>query len=295
MKITDIFKKKNQTFSFEFFPPKTDKGMGNLLSTIKDLGEFKPDYVSVTYGAMGTTQDKTISIIDKIQNELGITAMSHLTCVGATSDQIDNILEKLSRLGIKNIMALRGDPPQGQSEFEYTPGGFKNATDLIQSIKTKNRFCIGAAGYPEGHIEAASLDSDLSYLKMKMDMGADFIVTQLFLDNSFYYEFRKLSEKKGIKLRIIPGIMPITNYQQIYKFTNMCGCKIPKKLEEMLYPVRENKEEVTKIGIEYATKQCKELLDNGAPGLHFYTLNKSTATREIFNALISENSIRTNS
>ena len=291
MKITDIFKKKNQTFSFEFFPPKTEEGMKNLLRTIRDLKEFKPDYVSVTYGAMGTTQDKTISIIDEIQNKLDITAMSHLTCVGATSGQIGAILEKLEELGIKNIMALRGDPPQGHKKFVHTPGGFMNATDLIQSIKNKNSFCIGAAGYPEGHIEAQSLDMDLDYLKMKMDMGADFIVTQLFLDNSFYYQFRERARKKGIKLRLIPGVMPVTNFQQIQKFASMCGCKIPTILEERLYPIRENKEEVAKLGIGYAIEQCRDLLANEAPGLHFYTLNKSTATRQIFNSLISGNAI----
>ena len=293
MKITDIFKKNNQTFSFEFFPPKTEEGMANLLRTIRDLKEFEPDFVSVTYGAMGTTQDKTISIIDKIQNKLNITAMSHLTCVGATSGQIGAILKRLEELSIKNIMALRGDPPQGHKEFVYTPGGFRNATDLIKAIKHKHSFCVGAAGYPEGHIEAKSLETDLDYLKMKMDMGADFIVTQLFLDNSFYYDFRERAQKKGVKLRLIPGIMPVTNFQQIHKFASMCGCKIPRALEAKLYPIREDKEEVTRLGIEYAIAQCRDLLANEAPGLHFYTLNKSTATTQIFNSLISANVITT--
>ena len=187
MKITDIFKSKNQTFSFEFFPPKTEKGMENLLNTIKELKKFHPDFVSVTYGAMGSTRDKTLSIIDEIQNNLGITAMSHLTCVGATAGEIQEILKKLGSLEIQNIMALRGDPPQGHDTFVYTPGGFNNATNLIDCIKKNGSFSIGAAGYPEGHVEAKSLDADLNYLKMKMDQGADFIVTQLFLDNSFYY------------------------------------------------------------------------------------------------------------
>ena len=288
MRITDIFKQKNQTFSFEFFPPKTEKGMVVLLQTIKNLKQFNPDYVSVTYGAMGSTQDKTLCIVDEIQNRLGITAMAHLTCVGASSMQIKDILQQLKKLGIQNIMALRGDPPQGQKEFVHTPGGFKNATDLIKCIKHTRYFCIGAAGYPEGHIEAETLNRDLDFLKMKMDLGADFIVTQLFLDNAYYFRFRELASKKGVNLRLIPGIMPVTNYQQINKFSSMCGCNIPPQLENRLYPVRDNNEDIARIGVEYATSQCEELLRNGAPGLHFYTLNKSTATREIFNALISQ-------
>ena len=295
MRITDIFKEKNQTFSFEFFPPKTEEGMTNLLRTIKHLKQFNPDYVSVTYGAMGTTREKTISIVDEIQNRLGITAMAHLTCVGATSTEIKDILNQLKAAGIKNIMALRGDPPQGKKKFVYTPGGFRNATDLIACIKKNGDFCIGAAGYPEGHIEAESKDKDMDFLKMKMDSGANFIVTQLFLDNSHYFRFRELAKKKGVSLRLIPGIMPVTNYQQIYKFTTMCGCTIPAQLERRLYPVRDNKDEISKIGIEYAIKQCEELLRNDAPGLHFYTLNKSNATREVFNSLISQRYIVMNS
>ena len=291
MKITDIFKSKKQTFSFEFFPPKTEKGMSNLLKTIGELKKFHPDYVSITYGAMGSTQEKTISIADQIQNKIGLTAMSHLTCVGASAEQIGEILDTLQNLGIKNIMALRGDPPQGEDKFVYTPGGYNHATNLIQSIKGNGNFCIGAAGYPEGHVEARDLGSDLKYLKMKMDMGAEFIVTQLFLDNSYFYRFRDRAQDKGINLRLIPGVMPVTNWHQITKFSDMCGCTIPINLKEKLFPVRDDKEEISRIGIEYAINQCRDLLKNGAPGLHFYTLNKSKATRQIFEALVSENLI----
>ncbi len=287
MKITDIFQTQERTFSFEFFPPKTENGYEILLRTIEALRSYRPDFVSVTYGAMGTTQDKTIAITAKIQNEIGITAMSHLTCVGSTEANINEILASLEKSNIKNIMALRGDPPEGQKEFIYTQGGFKNGTDLIRCIKENGRFAIGGAGYPEGHVEAASLESDLAYLKMKMDMGADFIVTQLFLDNRHYYKYRDMALKKGVTLRIIPGVMPVTNYDQITKFSTMCGCAIPSDLEARLRDVRDNKEEVAKVGIEHATNQCMDLLRNGAPGLHFYTLNKSTATQEIFNAVLT--------
>ena len=289
MRITDIFKKKNQTYSFEFFPPKTEAGFAHLIDTIKELKQFNPDYVSVTYGAMGTTQEKTIEITNKIQNELNITAMAHLTCVGATSNRLEEIIQRFRELGIMNIMrALRGDPPQGQSEFIQASGGFRNATDLIRLIRKLEGFSIGAAGYPEGHIEAKSLDTDVEFLKMKMDMGADFIVTQLFLDNSFYFRFQELAIKKGVNLRIIPGIMPVSNYQQINKFSAMCGCTIPEALAKKLFKVRDNKEEIAKIGVEYASQQCIDLIKSGAPGLHFYTLNKSTATRDIFKALQNE-------
>ncbi len=286
MKISDIFKKKDRTFSFEFFPPRTDKGMTNLINAVTSLKENNPDFVSVTYGAMGSTRDTTLNIIDIIQNKLHLTAMSHLTCVGSTSDQIQMILEKLRLMDIENIMALRGDPPKGSSEFVYTPGGFKYGSDLIKLIKNTGNFCIGAAGYPEGHIESDSLDNDLNFLKLKQDNGADFIVTQLFLDNSLYYKFREFSEAKGVKLRLIPGIMPVTNIEQINKFSELCGCTIPDDLKLRVGHVKNEPESIRKIGIEHAINQGKDLLKNGAPGLHFYTLNKSSATQEIFKALI---------
>ena len=288
MKITEIFKTRKQTFSFEFFPPKTESGYNNLLKTIKELKAYRPDFVSVTYGAMGTTREKTLSITKEIQSELGLTAMSHLTCVGTTAKQIEEILDELKKSGIQNIMALRGDPPQGEKNFVHTEGGFRYATDLIKHITEYGDFCIGAAGYPEGHIEAKDIDTDLDFLKMKMDCGADFIVTQLFLSNSDYFRFRERAERKGISLRLIPGIMPITNFQQIYKFADMCGCKIPKVLENRLYPVRENKEEVIKIGTEYATDQCRDLIQNDCPGFHFYTLNKSASTKLIYSTLAKD-------
>ncbi len=282
MKITEIFSKKQQTFSFEFFPPKTDQGLVNLLNTIAELRECVPDFVSVTYGAMGTTRDKTIAITGRIQNELGITAMSHLTCVGSTAADIDAILERLQQFGVENIMALRGDPPGGNETFKPTPGGFQYGTDLIRRIKDFGGFCIGGAGYPEGHVEAKSYDLDLDFLKMKMDLGADFIVTQLFLSNDHYYRFRDAAKGKGVTLRLIPGIMPVTNHQQITKFAKLCGCTIPDDLITRLDAVSGNADDVRRIGIEHAAAQCRDLLRNGAPGIHFYTLNKSSATREIY-------------
>ena len=286
MKISEIFKKKDKTFSFEFFPPKTDKAMSDLINAVTSLKGNNPDFVSVTYGAMGTTQDTTLSVIDIIQNKLNLTAMSHLTCVGSTAHQIQTTLDQLKSMNIENIMALRGDPPAGSNEFIYTPGGFRNGSDLIKFINASGNFSIGAAGYPEGHIESESLTDDLNFLKLKQDNGADFIVTQLFLDNSYYYNFRESAQDKGINIRLIPGIMPVTNIKQINKFSELCGCTIPARLKKSLERVRNDPESIRKIGIEHAINQGKNLLENGAPGLHFYTLNKSPETQEIFKELI---------
>ncbi len=286
MKISEIFKKKDKTFSFEFFPPKTDKAMSDLINAVTSLKGNNPDFVSVTYGAMGTTQDTTLSVIDIIQNKLNLTAMSHLTCVGSTAHQIQTTLDQLKSMNIENIMALRGDPPAGSNEFIYTPGGFRNGSDLIKFINGSGNFSIGAAGYPEGHIESESLTDDLNFLKLKQDNGADFIVTQLFLDNSYYYNFRESAQNKGINIRLIPGIMPVTNIKQINKFSELCGCTIPARLKKSLERVRNDPESIRKIGIEHAINQGKNLLENGAPGLHFYTLNKSPETQEIFKELI---------
>lgn len=292
MKIRDIFQATKQTFSFEFFPPKTAEGLDALLATIGELRPYRPDFVSVTYGAMGTTRDKTIDITDTIQQRYGITAMAHLTCVGSTAEQIASVLRTLEERGVENIMALRGDPPKGQSEFVWTEGGFRHATDLIGFIHRANTFCIGAAGYPEGHSEAPSIDQDWDYLKMKVDLGADFVVTQLFLDNAFYYRFREATAKRNIAVRLIPGIMPVTNYEQIQKFTTMCGCAIPPGLAGELERVRNDAEAVRRVGVAHAVEQCRDLLRQGAPGIHFYTLNKSTATQEIMKELIAGGVIR---
>ncbi len=285
MKIADIFSHKKCTFSFEFFPPKTPQGDENLIQTIRELKTFNPDFVSVTYGAMGTTREKTIALSAAIQNEIGITAMAHLTCVGSTVADIDQILHRLKADNIENIMALRGDPPQGQEHFVVTDDKLRHGSDLIGRIKEFGGFCVGGAGYPEGHIEAETPERDWEFLKLKMDQGADFIVTQLFLDNSHYFRFREEALRKGVTLRLIPGIMPVTNYEQIHKFTAMCGCRIPAALQKRLEPIKEDKEAVIQVGIDHAIDQCAELLAAGAPGLHFYTLNKSSATRDIFQVL----------
>lgn len=286
MHIHDIFKSKERTFSFEFFPPKTQKGFESLKEAISTLKKYSPDFVSITYGAMGSSQEMSLNIVDYIENTAKLTSMAHLTCVGASEEQITKVLNSFAEKGVKNIMALRGDPPKGQDSFVPADSNFSHATDLIQFIKKLGGFSIGAAGYPEGHIDSKSFEKDLEFLKMKQDLGADFIVTQLFLNNDFYFRYVEKLRTLGVNLRIIPGIMPILNYKQIKTFSTMCGCSIPIELEKDIVKHQDSKDDLRKIGIDYAIKQSENLLKGGAPGLHFYTLNKSSATRDIYEAII---------
>lgn len=285
MRISDILARNGRVFSFEFFPPKTDKGEENLFQTLDELKKFKPSFVSVTYGAGGSTRDKTIGIVERIKREFGIEAMAHLTCVGASRDQISDVLNELKDNGVENVLALRGDPPQGQDHFEPPPDGFRYANQLVTHIRSGWPFCIGVAGYPEGHVECPDKRKDLMHLKRKVDAGASFIITQLFFDNRVYFSFVKEVRGLGIQLPIIPGIMPVTDFHQIQKFTKMCGAHLPDEMVRALEPIKDDKDAVTAYGVDYATRQCRELLDGGAPGVHFYTLNKSPATRAIFTNL----------
>ena len=273
-------------FSFEFFPPKTDEGAAKLMRTIADLGAaHQPDYVSVTYGAGGSTRDRTISLVTQIQKDLGITAMAHMTCVGATEAEIAHNVKRLVQGGIENILALRGDPPQGSEEFTKTEGGFAHATELIELLEAEHDVEIGAACYPEGHLESPSAADDLKWTCVKVEKGADFLTTQLFFDNADYFAFLERARDAGIRCPIVPGIMPITNVDQVERFTKMCGAKIPEELLERLRRVKDDPALVMAIGIEHAIKQCRGLLEAGAAGLHFYTLNKSHATRSILAAV----------
>jgi methylenetetrahydrofolate reductase (NADPH) len=273
-------------FSFEFFPPKTDEGASKLMRTIAELGgAHQPDYVSVTYGAGGSTRDRTISLVTRIQKDLGITAMAHMTCVGATEAEIAQNVKRLVQGGIENILALRGDPPQGAEEFTTTEGGFAHATELIELLAAGHDVEIGAACYPEGHLESPSAEDDLKWTRVKVDKGADFLTTQLFFDNADYFAFLGRARDAGIRCPIVPGIMPITNVDQVERFTKMCGAKIPEELLERLRGVKDDPALVMATGIEHAIKQCRGLLEGGAAGLHFYTLNKSQATRSILAAV----------
>lgn len=285
MKIIDILKRDGRAFSFEFFPPKDEDGMGKLYVTVNTLKTLRPSFVSVTYGAGGSTRAKTVTLVEKIKSEIGIESMAHLTCVGHTREELFQILTELKDAGVENVLALRGDPPKGETIFVKPEGGFEYASELVSTIREHFDFCIGVAGYPEGHVECPDKQKDLEHLKIKVEAGADFIITQLFFNNEPYLRFADAAQKIGIHTPIIPGIMPITNFQQIKRFASMCGATIPKSLHDELENVQENTQDVEKIGIEYATKQCDELLRRGVPGIHFYTLNKSTATKTIFENL----------
>jgi methylenetetrahydrofolate reductase (NADPH) len=278
---------KQPVVSFEFSPPKTDEGVRNLLDKhIPALCEARPDYCSVTYGAGGSTRDKTLEIVDAIQRQHGLTALAHLTCTSHTRDEVRHLLDRIRALGCKNILALRGDPPGG-GQFQKTPGGFEYALELVRIIREQSGFSIGVAGFPEGHIaNPLGKHNDWQHLKEKVDAGADFILTQLFFDNADFFEFRDyLTGKLGVNVPLVPGIVSILSTAQITKFTQLCGAKIPPSLRQKLDSLGDNDEAAVEFGIEYATQQCKDLLRSGVPGLHFYTLNKSYSTVQILKNL----------
>lgn len=281
MRIDELLARGHPAVSFEFFPPKTEAGFASLFQTINSLHPLHPSYVSVTYGAGGSTRQKTVELVERIQRELSIRSMAHLTCVGHTADEIGKILDDLWTAGIRNVLALRGDPPAGQSQFTAVEGGFSYANELVQFIKSRRDFCIGVAGYPEGHPQCLNKTRDLENLKRKVDAGGCFVVTQLFFDNADFYRFRDRARAMGINVPIIAGIMPITNVSQIKRFVTMCGAKIPHRLLTKLEGIEQDNDAVHRLGVEYAAMQCADLLFNDADGLHFYTLNKSKATVEI--------------
>ena len=281
MKIRDRFGGEQPLFSFEFFPPKDDEGVERLFETVANLKPLRPAFVSVTYGAGGSTREKTVGITRRIKREAGIEAMAHLTCVGHGRDEIGELLEEYEDAGIENIMALRGDPPRGDTEFVPHPNGFSHANELIAFIRQRKDFCLGGAGYPEVHPEAPSAEDDLNNLERKIDAGCDFIVTQLFFDQRDYFEFVSRARARGIETPIVPGVMPVTNTAQIKRFTQMCGATIPPALLAKLEAADGDSEAVVELGIEHATRQCRALLEGGAPGIHFYTLNRSLSTRKI--------------
>lgn len=284
MKIVDALRGPEPAFSFEFFPPKDEEGVAHLFETIAELRQYAPTYVSVTYGAGGSTRNLTVELVRRIKSQLGIEAMAHLTCVGATQSELQVVLDSLRDAGIENVLPLRGDPPKGQGVFSRTEGGFGNASELAAFIRGAYDFCLAGACYPEKHPEATSAQVDLEHLKTKVDAGVDFLITQLFFDNADYFRFAEQAARTGISLPIVAGIMPITNVAQIKRFTQICGTSIPRALLTRLENV-EDPARVRAIGVEHATTQCEELLRQGVPGIHFYTLNRSLATREILDNL----------
>ncbi len=286
MKISQMHGRKNPVFSFEFFPPKTAKAADQLMQTVKELDEMhSPDYVSVTYGAGGSTRERTLQCVARIQRELKITAMAHLTCVGHTADEIRHIAELLTEDGVENILCLRGDPPKGDSDFVATEGGFASSYELARFLKTNFQFDLGGACYPEAHPNSKTIADDLEWTRRKIECGVGFLTTQLFFDNQQYFQFVERARNAGVTVPIVPGIMPITNVSQIERFTQMCGASLPAGLAARLDRDRDDPGVVMATGIEHAILQCRELLEKGAPGIHFYTLNRSHATRSIMAAL----------
>ncbi|MBI5427946.1 MAG: methylenetetrahydrofolate reductase [NAD(P)H] [Nitrospinae bacterium] len=285
MKIKDILQSVRPVYSFEFFPPKDNDGFEQLFETIENLKKWNPAFVSVTYGAGGSTRSKTVELVGRIKNEIKIESMAHLTCVGSDIGDLRSVLNGLREKGIQNVLALRGDPPQDQAGFTKPKNGFGYANELVEFIKKDYDFCLGVAGYPEGHVECPDKARDLENLKRKVGAGADFVVTQLFFDDRHYLDFVERARAIGIRVPIIPGIMPIVNFSQIKRFTKMCGASIPESLHKRLEDKQDDAQAVREIGIEHATRQCENLLAHGAPGIHFYTLNRSPATLGILQNL----------
>ncbi len=286
MRIDELLARTQEpVFSFEFFPPKTDEGERVLGLALESLRQLDPDFVSVTYGSGGSTRDRTVKLTKWIKQELGIEAVAHLTCVGASRGELQAILRDIAEAGIENVLALRGDPPRGESTWTPHPEGLAHASELVELIAAEHDFCVGAACFPEVHVDSPDLTRDLEHLKRKVDGGASFLVTNLFFDSELYFRFVEEARALGIEVPIIPGVMPITDLRQIKTITGMCGATIPQALQEALEWRSHDPEAVLQLGVAHATLQCAELLARGAPGIHFYTLNRSPATRAILSAL----------
>ncbi len=274
--ISDFFAQKRPLRSIEFFPPRDESGVEILRTAATSLKRMNPDFVSVTYGAGGTTRDRTAQVSAMLKHELGFTVMPHLTCVGHSRSELGDIADRIYAGGFRNIMTLRGDPPKGSTEFSVATDGLRNASELVELLKARQpELCLGVAGYPERHPEAPSLDVDLTHLKRKVDAGADFITTQLFFDNTLYYRFVERCRAVGITVPIVPGIMPVLSLKQIQRFTQMCGASLPKQLITRLEVAAEDTDVVETIGIDWALTQIRGLLANGAPGYHLYILNRA--------------------
>jgi methylenetetrahydrofolate reductase (NADPH) len=286
MRIDEILASSRPVFSVEFFPPKTEEGRETLFETVDVLSKLGPSFFSVTYGAGGATREGTVEITREIRDQHGVEAMAHLSCVGETQESLREIVDEIADAGIENILALRGDPPRGQADFEQPEGGLGSAADLTAMIsEMRPQVAIGGACFPEVHPEAADLEADIAYLKSKVDNGASFLITQLFYDNRSYFDFVPAARAAGIDVPIIPGIMPMTRYQQIARIAELCEASIPDPLSDAMEAADGNEQAEFGIGVAYAAQQCAELLREGAPGIHFYALNRWPATRAILAAL----------
>jgi methylenetetrahydrofolate reductase (NADPH) len=284
MRVSELYGHGRPIFSFEFFPPKTDAGFPTLYRTIENLKRSGPDFVSVTWGAGGSTRSKTVELVIQIQRDLGITAMAHLSCIGSTPEQLSETLNRLERGEVENILALGGDRPAG---YEPPPGAFTHANELAAFIASRWNFDIGGACYPETHPRAPSAEIDLENLVRKARTGLKVLITQLFFDNDYYFSFVSRARAVGIEQPIVPGIMPIISASNIRRITTMCGTQIPRALEERLHGLEGDDAATLEVGVEWATRQCRELLERDVPGIHFYTMNQSPAARRIFQALLN--------
>lgn len=285
MRIGEFYRQRQPAVSFELFPPKTDRGMENLKQRLPRLLTLRPAFVTVTYGAMGSTQEKTLEIARMLRRDWNWETAHHLTCVGADRQEIDRLIDRIQAAGIENIVALRGDPPAGRERFEAPAGGYRHAFQLVEHIRRRGDFGIAVAGYPEKHIEAPNLESDLRHLKHKVSCGADAVITQLFYDNRLYFEFVAACREIGISTPIIPGLLPILSLNQIRRITELCGATLPPRLLTQLEEAQDDQERVRAIGIEHAYRQAAELLDRGVPGIHFYVLNRCFHIQEIMERL----------
>ncbi|MBV9028547.1 MAG: methylenetetrahydrofolate reductase [NAD(P)H] [Candidatus Eremiobacteraeota bacterium] len=291
MRISTALATQRPFFSFEFFPPRDDAGSRQLFATIAALAPLRPSFVSITYGAGGSTRTRTVALAKQIQQEIGLTVVAHVTCIGADRSELRGLFDDLARSGIENVLALRGDPPAG-TPFVASAGGYAHANELIAMLRRNYDFCVGAACYPEKHPEAATFDDDIDHLKTKADAGADFLVSQLFFDNERFLRFTRRAQAAGIELPILPGLMPITNFGQIQRFVAMCGATIPPKLRVEMEARKDDTKSVEDLGVAFASMQALELLHAGVPGIHFYTLNRSPATRAIVSALLAASAWR---
>jgi methylenetetrahydrofolate reductase (NADPH) len=281
VKLADLYARPGLTLSVEFFPPKTDKGEENLFREIEIIKRLKPAFCSVTYGAGGSTREKTVDLVDRIHRECGLEVMCHLTVVGQSKDDARAVLKKLKKKGIQNLLALGGDPPQGMTDWKPHPDGFHYAVELVREAKTLGGFSIAVAGFPEVHPRAESRASDLRFLKEKVDAGAVAVITQLFFDNEDFYRFAEDLRNLGVTVPIVPGILPVLSAPQVRRFTTLCCSKIPPRLESELAKVENDDDAAVEVGIEYATEQCEDLIQYGVPGIHFYSLNKSHSLQAI--------------
>ena len=287
MNFRDFYRDGVFSYSLEIFPPKDESGVAGLFEALRDLSAFKPSFISCTYGAMGSTRDITRDLVIRIKRELGLTAAFHFTCVGSGRAAIQSYVEGLKKEGIDLVVALRGDPPQGTERFVKPADGFAYANELVEFLRKINGFSIAVAGYPEGHIEAPDLETDLKNLKRKVNAGADIVITQLFFDNQHFFNFVERTRRIGIKVPVIPGIMPILNVKQIEKITRLCGATLPEALSRKLSQFQDDPQGLIELGIEHAVQQCRDLLKHGVPGIHFYILNKAFSVRRVLEQLQS--------